>query len=112
MRELPFWENGGYFLFRPEIFDVLHEGEDLVVDAFPRLVLKRRVLAYRYSGFWSTADTLKERALLEEMYQQENCPWMLWDPSRSGKASPRRDPSAASLGGDIDAAFSNSSALS
>ena len=33
MRDLRHWENGGYFLFRPEIFDELHEDEDLVEDA-------------------------------------------------------------------------------
>jgi glucose-1-phosphate cytidylyltransferase len=107
MRELPFWENGGYFVFRPEIFEEVHQGEDLVGDALPRLVLKRQVLAYRYGGFWSTADTLKERAQLEEMYQSENCPWMLWDPSRSGKASPRQDLSRASLGGNLVATLTS-----
>jgi len=84
VRDLRQWENGGYFLLRPEIFDVLHEGEDLVEDALPRLIAQRRVLAYPYKGYWSPADTVKERAQLEEMYQQGNCPWMVWDPERSG----------------------------
>ena len=38
MRVLGHWENGGYFLFRPEIFDELNEDEDLVEDALVRLV--------------------------------------------------------------------------
>jgi glucose-1-phosphate cytidylyltransferase len=112
MCELPFWENGGYFLFRPEIFAELHEGDDLVGDVLPRLVPHRRVLAYRYNGFWSTADTLKERALLEAMYQRENCPWMLWDPARSGKASPPRDPSRVSPDDYADTGFPSGSAVS
>ena len=49
-----------------------------------RLVPQRRVLAYPYKGYWSPADTVKERARLEEMYHQGNCPWMIWDPERSG----------------------------
>ena len=49
-----------------------------------RLIAQRRVLAYPYKGYWSPADTVKERAQLEEMYQQGNCPWMVWDPERSG----------------------------
>ena len=84
VRDLRQWENGGYFLLRPEIFDYLNEGEDLVEDALPRLIAQRRVLAYPYKGYWSPADTVKERAQLEEMYQQGNCPWMVWDPERSG----------------------------
>ena len=79
MRDLRQWENGGYFLLRPQIFDHLNEGEDLVEDALVRLVPQGRVLAYPYKGYWSPADTVKERAQLEEMYHRGNCPWMIWD---------------------------------
>ena len=88
MQDLRQWENGGYFVLRPEIFDHLYEGEDLVEDALMRrLVPRRRVLAYAYKGYWSPANTVKERAQLEEMYQRGNCPWMVWDPERSGLAA-------------------------
>jgi glucose-1-phosphate cytidylyltransferase len=85
MQDLRQWENGGYFILRPGIFDYLREGEDLVEDALMRrLVPQQQVLAYAYKGYWSPADTVKERAQLEEMYQRGNCPWMIWDPERSG----------------------------
>jgi glucose-1-phosphate cytidylyltransferase len=86
VRDLRQWENGGYFLLRPEIFDYLNEGEDLVTDALVRLIPRRRVLAYPYKGYWSPADTVKERAQLEEMYQRGHCPWMVWDTDRSARA--------------------------
>jgi glucose-1-phosphate cytidylyltransferase len=101
MQDLRQWENGGYFVLRPQIFDHLNEGEDLVEDAIMRrLVPQRRVLAYPYKGYWSPADTVKERAQLEERYQQANCPWMIWDPERSGRpcrstAPPASPPSPA-----------------
>jgi glucose-1-phosphate cytidylyltransferase len=89
MRDLRQWENGGYFVLRPEIFDYLSEGEDLVEDAIMRrLVPARRVLAYPYKGYWSPADTVKERAQLEEMYHRGTCPWMVWDADRSGGVLP------------------------
>jgi glucose-1-phosphate cytidylyltransferase len=99
MQDLRQWENGGYFMFRPEIFDHLREGEDLVEDALVRLVPQRRVLAYPYKGYWSPADTVKERARLEDMYYKGTCPWMIWDPERSG-AGPQidADPVPASAG--------------
>ena len=53
MQDLRQWENGGYFVLRPEIFDHLQEGEDLVEDAIVRLVPQGRVLAYPYKGYWS-----------------------------------------------------------
>jgi glucose-1-phosphate cytidylyltransferase len=89
MRDLRQWENGGYFVLRPAIFHHLNEGEDLVEDAITRrLVPLRRVLAYPYKGYWSPADTVKERAQLEDMYQRGYCPWMIWDPDRSGMVEP------------------------
>ena len=86
MRDLNRWENGGYFVLRQEIFDELKEGDDLVEDALARLVDQGRAIAYPYKGYWSPADTVKERAQLEEMYQRANCPWMIWDAQRSGAA--------------------------
>jgi glucose-1-phosphate cytidylyltransferase len=83
MQDLRQWENGGYFVFRPDIFDHLKEGDDLVEDAIVRLVPCGSVLAYPYKGYYSPADTVKERARLEEMYNRGNCPWMVWDAERS-----------------------------
>jgi NDP-sugar pyrophosphorylase family protein len=77
MQDLKQWENGGYFTLRPEIFDHLNPGEDLVEDAIPRLIPQRKVLAYPYKGYFSPADTVKERVRLEEMYHQGHCPWMV-----------------------------------
>ena len=85
VQDLRQWENGGYFVLRQEIFDHINEGEDLVGDAIVRLIPQGRVLAYPYKGYWSPADTVKERAAMEEMYHQGNCPWMIWDPERSGQ---------------------------
>jgi glucose-1-phosphate cytidylyltransferase len=83
VRDLRQWENGGYFVLRPEIFDYLNEGEDLVEDAIARLIPRGKVLAYPFKGYFTPADTVKERAQLEEMYHQGHCPWMVWDPERS-----------------------------
>ena len=85
LRDLRQWENGGYFVLRPEIFDFLNEGEDLVEDVIVRLVPQRRVVAYPYKGYWCPADTVKERAQMEELYYRGICPWMVWDPERSGQ---------------------------
>jgi glucose-1-phosphate cytidylyltransferase len=88
MRDLRHWENGGYFLMRPTIFDELQPNEDLVEGAIARLVTKGRVIAFPYTGYWSPADTVKERAQLEERYGRADCPWMIWDPERSGETYP------------------------
>jgi glucose-1-phosphate cytidylyltransferase len=75
---MPMRINGGYFVFRNEIFDYLKEGEDLVMDACIRAARAGRVRAVQYDGFWAPMDTLKERSALEEQYRRGNSPWALW----------------------------------
>jgi|SRR6185503_9963648 len=71
--------NGGYFLFRQEIFDYMRPGEELVLEPFKRLIAEDQLLAYRYDGFWQAMDTFKDRQSLEQMYASGNAPWeKLW----------------------------------
>jgi glucose-1-phosphate cytidylyltransferase len=89
VQELMQWENGGYFVLRQGIFDVLRHGEDMVPHAFRRLIAADRLLAQRHTGFWRAADTFKDRVELEELFQTRQAPWMLWDAQRLG-ATPRQ----------------------
>jgi glucose-1-phosphate cytidylyltransferase len=79
------WINGGYFVFRKEIFDVIHEGEDLVEEPFERLIAAGKLFAHKYEGFWAPMDTLKDQQKLEAMLENGNGPWRVWeDPRRTG----------------------------
>ena len=86
VHQLMQWENGGYFVLRPGIFDVLRDGEDMVPQAFNRLLCGGGLFAQRYTGFWRAADTFKDRVELDDLYHRGQSPWMLWDPHRSGTA--------------------------
>ena len=66
---MPLWENGGYLMFRPEVFDHLEEDCDLIGDVCAPLAKEGRMMAYRHRGFWQPADTVKERTALEAAYQ-------------------------------------------
>lgn len=79
--KFPIWENGGFFVLTPEVFDHLPEGGDLVEDACGALAAQRRLYAYKHRGFWKPADTFKERAELDERYAKGDRPWMLWENS-------------------------------
>jgi len=70
--------NGGYFVFRQDIFDYLHEGDDLVMNACVRAAAEGRMLAIPYDGFWAPMDTLKERSRLEDLYRAGQSPWAVW----------------------------------
>lgn len=79
VRDMDMRINGGYFVFRQEIFDYLRQGEDLVTHAFPRAAADGRLRAVRYNGFWAPMDTLKERSALEELHRTGLSPWALWE---------------------------------
>jgi glucose-1-phosphate cytidylyltransferase len=69
------WINGGFFIFRREIFDYMRPGEELIIEPFARLIEDEQLLAYKHNGFWRSMDTLRDRQLLEEMVEQGRMPW-------------------------------------
>lgn len=77
------WINGGYFLFRKQIFDFMREGEELVIEPFARLIEANELMAYKYVGFWRSMDTLKDRQVLEDMVEQGKMPWRIGRPSQA-----------------------------
>lgn len=76
------WINGGYFLFRPEIFDYMRDGEELVLEPFTRLIADNQLLAYKHEGFWRSMDTLRDWQTLEDMVEKGVMPW---NPDRGSK---------------------------
>lgn len=72
------WVNGGGFIFRNEIFDFIDDGEDLVEEPFQRLIARDELVTYRYDGFWSTLDTLKDLQDLRALHDSGRMPWAPW----------------------------------
>jgi len=70
--------NGGYFILKNEIFDYLHEGEELVYEPFERLIGMQQLFAYEYNGFWACMDTFKDKQQLEDMFSYGKAPWEIW----------------------------------
>lgn len=70
--------NGGYFIFRKEIFQYINEGEELIVEPFQRLIKENQLIGYRYDKFWQCMDTFKEQQELTDMVMQGNAPWEVW----------------------------------
>ncbi len=67
--------NGGFFIFRREIFDYLREGEDLVDGPLTRLIAERQLMSYDYDGFWKSMDTFKDKQQLDELFARGKPPW-------------------------------------
>ena len=70
------WINGGYFVFEPQIFDYLSgDSSILEVDALEKIAAEGQLAAYRHEGFWQCMDTLREKKLLETLWQSGKAPW-------------------------------------
>ena len=74
--------NGGYFLFRREIFDYMREGEELVQQPFQRLIAAGELFACPHDGWFGCMDTFKEKQQLNDDYAGGRAQWELWrDPA-------------------------------
>jgi glucose-1-phosphate cytidylyltransferase len=73
-----FWINGGFFVLRNEMFDYMEPGDELVEAPFRRLIDKRKLLVYRYPGFWQSMDTFKDKITFDRMEARGECPWAVW----------------------------------
>ena len=74
------WINGGFMVFEPAIFDYFKSDDDsLEADALERLASDRQLAAYRHDRFWQCMDTLRDKRLLESLWQQNRAPWKVWE---------------------------------
>jgi glucose-1-phosphate cytidylyltransferase len=73
--------NGGFFVFRREIYDWMKPGEELVQEPFQRLAAAGKLLSYPHDGFWACMDTFKDKQLLEDLYSRGQVPWEVWKSS-------------------------------
>ena len=81
MRDDGMLVNGGFFALRQEIFDYIHEGDELVEAPFARLIEQRKLGTFRHFGFWQAMDTFKDKITFDRMEARGDCPWMVWKKS-------------------------------
>lgn len=74
------WINGGFLVCEPELFDYL-EGDHSVLetDALEQLAEDRQLAAYRHDRFWQCMDTMRDKRLLERLWQEKQAPWKVWE---------------------------------
>lgn len=71
--------NGGFFVLSPKVLDLIGgdqtswEGEPLT-----QLAKMNEMMAYEHHGFWQPMDTLRDKNLLEDLWDSGRAPWKLW----------------------------------
>lgn len=73
------WVNGGFFVLEPKVIDYI-ESDSIFWEAEPlgQLAEDGQLGAYRHSGYWHSMDTLRDRNVLDELYNQGKAPWKIW----------------------------------
>ncbi|GHF37096.1 glucose-1-phosphate cytidylyltransferase [Deinococcus metalli] len=73
------WINGGFFVLQREALDTV-AGDDTIWERGPLESLSEagQLMGYRHDGFWQPMDTLREKHLLEDLWQTGQAPWRVW----------------------------------
>lgn len=71
--------NGGFFVLSPKVLGLL-ENDQTVWEQQPLETLAQagELKAYRHAGFWQPMDTLRDKVLLEDLWQSGKAPWKTW----------------------------------
>jgi len=79
------WINGAFFVLEPGIFDYI-EGDNTQWEREPmeRLARDGQLMAFRHTSFWQCMDTLRDKRLLEDLWQRGNAPWQTWVKAPAG----------------------------
>ncbi|MBI5399112.1 glucose-1-phosphate cytidylyltransferase [Candidatus Saganbacteria bacterium] len=73
------WINAGFFVLQPKVLDYI-DGDDVLWEKEPLANLAKdgQLMAYRHDGFWQPMDTLREKNILENLWQTGQAPWRVW----------------------------------
>ena len=73
------WINGGFFVLEPEVLSYI-EGDLTVWEREPmeQLAQDNQLQAWRHQGFWQSMDTLRDKQVLEGLWESGEPPWKIW----------------------------------
>tara|TARA_B100000989_G_C19512518_1_gene459860 strand:- start:1178 stop:1954 length:777 start_codon:yes stop_codon:yes gene_type:complete len=71
--------NGGFFVMSPKVLDYIDD-DDTSLEGAPlsQLAKENKLMAYNHDGFWQPVDTLREKNLLEKLWEEKKAPWKVW----------------------------------
>ena len=73
------WINGAFFVLEPGVFDYI-EGDRTQWEKEPmeNLAKDGELMAYRHEGFWQCMDTVRDKVLLEQLWDEDRAAWKVW----------------------------------
>jgi glucose-1-phosphate cytidylyltransferase len=74
------WINGGFFVLHAKVLDYIDgDGTSWENEPLERLARDRQMIGYTHRGFWSCMDTLREKNMLEDLWNSGKAPWKIWE---------------------------------
>lgn len=73
------WINAGFMILQPDVFSYIRD-ENESFEGYPleTLANTNQLMAYRHTGFWQCMDTLRDKNILEELWERGQAPWKQW----------------------------------
>ena len=73
------WVSAGFFVLEPEVINRI-EDDNTIWENEPMnsLVTDKQLHAYKHYGFWQPMDTLREKNILNNLWDNNNAPWKQW----------------------------------
>lgn len=70
--------NGGFFFLKRDFRKYLSDKDDCILEQKPlsKLAEDRELNMYKHEGFWQPMDTLRDKTVLQEMYEKGEAPWV------------------------------------
>lgn len=73
------WINGGFFVLSPKVIETIDgDGTSWELEPMAQLAADNQLRAFEHSGFWQPMDTLREKNLLESLWDSGKAPWKVW----------------------------------
>lgn len=74
------WINGAFFVLEPKIFDYIdNDSTQWEKEPMEQLAKDGQLMAYRHEGYWQCMDTLREKHILQTLWESGNAPWKTWE---------------------------------
>lgn len=73
------WINGGFFVLEPEVLEYI-DGDhvDFSKEPLQQLASDGQLMAFRHTDFWQCMDTLRDKVLLDTLWDRGSAPWKTW----------------------------------
>lgn len=73
------WINGGFFVLEPKVIDYISDSStNWEKEPLERLAKNGELSVYKHEGFWQAMDTLREKNLLNSLWESNTAPWKIW----------------------------------